>query len=380
MKIRIELSSLASRHQSGVAMYTKLLTESLSKRKDISLFGHYFNFADRQPRPGLASSHIQYEENRFIPLRVYAKLQSHDIALPFDITLPKVDATIFPNFATWPTIHSGICITVVHDLTYLYYPDAVEEKNLQHLKRVIPRSLRDADIVVTVSEAVKSELVKEFSLTPSKCIVTPIPPDASFSVKQTKKILAKVHKKYAIPTTKYLYFIGNLEPRKNIIDLIDAYLLLPDAVREEYSLIIAGGGGWKAEDARSAISDAVKKGENIRHIGFIDQADSPALYQGASLFVMPSLYEGFGIPVLEAMASGCSVVATDIPALREAGGKAAMYVPPNNPKALSKAIIKQLHQKPDVDKMQKNLQRFSWDKNVSVLINAIESSQKNKVS
>lgn len=364
MKIRVEISSLASIHQSGVPQYTRLLSEALLHNESVQLYNHYFNFLNRQPNPNVTTPKSQIATNKFIPLRLYAKTQSFGFAPPFDILLPKVDLTILPNFATWPTMQSRLRATVIHDLTYLYHPEVVEEKNLAHLRRVVPRSIKEADFIITVSESVKTELIHEFGLDPARCVVTGIPPATEFYQKSNNEI----HKKYGIPTKKYIYFIGSLEPRKNLYTLLESYLQLPDPIRKEYSLILAGGKGWKNELLQKALKRAVDSGENVRHIGFIDQADSPALYQKASLFVMPSLYEGFGMPILEAMVSGCPVVASDIPVLREIGAKAAVYANPTDAMDFKEKILSQLQREPTqewIKTAQDNVARFSWEDNVN---------------
>lgn len=368
MKVRVEISSLATQHQSGVASYTRLLTEALASTKDSTVRGHYFNFLKRQQQPQLDDSKLTREQNPLFPLRVYAKLQSFNIAPPFDLFLPTVDLTIFPNFATWPTSKSRLTATVIHDLTYLYYPELVEEANLAHLRRVVPRSIKTADIIMTVSESVKAELVREFKIAPEKCIVTPVPPAAGFRKELGSSDLDKVREKYDIGQKKYIFFMGNFEPRKNLQTLIEAYSQLPKTVQAEYRLILAGGKGWKSEKTQQALDTAVAAGADIQHIGYVDEDDRPALYQAASLFVMPSLYEGFGIPVLEAMLSGCPVVAADIPVLRETGGKAALYADPTSPNSFASAIKKALEAYPYSSKtMTDNVDRFSWDKNIEVI-------------
>lgn len=370
MKIRIEVSSLASRHQSGVAAYTALLTEALAKHGD-TVRAHYFDFAGRQPEPKL-NENIVREKNSLVPLRVYAKAQSYNIAPPFDILLPQVDLTIHPNFATWPTIKSKKVATVVHDLTYLYYPDLVEEKNLAHLRRVVPRTLQQADYIITVSEAVKAELIKEFNINPAKCIVTPVPPDEIFKKELPKDRLNNVRAKYGLGDRKYIFFLGNFEPRKNLKTLVQAYLELPKDIQDEYSLVLAGNYGWKFEETKELIDKAINDGANIKHIGFIDGEDRPALYQAASVFAFPSLYEGFGIPVLEAMLSGCPVVASDIPVLRETGGNAALYANPHNSSDLAEKLLTAIKKHPYSNKdMQANAARFSWNKNIENLLSTI---------
>jgi len=375
MKIRIELSSLASKHLSGVAQYTRLLTDSLSNKKDVKLYGHYFDFANRQPTPSLNIPLVNPEPNNKLPLRVYAKAQSYNLAPAFDLFLPSVDLTIFPNFATWPTIKSKFSATVIHDLTYIYFPDVVEEKNLAHLKRVVPRSIKKADFIITISNSIKAELMKEFSLKAEQCIVTPIPPDESFFKNISQQEITDVKEKYKLNRNKkFIYFIGNLEPRKNLSTLVKAYQLLPSDIKAEYSLILAGSKGWKTESTQAVIDAAIEAGEDVRHLGFIDQQDSPALYQAASLFVIPSLYEGFGMPVLEAMAGGTPVVASDIPILREVGAEAATYANPLSPESFRDAILKSLSlPKPLKLELQKNVRRYSWNDNIDTILNKVRS-------
>lgn len=371
MKIRIEISSLATPSISGVGHYVKRLTEALDKAPDTDVRAAYFNFMNRQITPDITLKR-QLEKNSLFPLRAYAKLQSFGVALPFDIFKPSVDLTIFPNFATWPTVRSKLRATAVHDLTYLYYPELVEEKNLAHLRRVVPRSIKKADFIVTVSEAVKAELVKEFSLDPERCVATPVPPEDIFY----KTSGNEVHKKYSIPTKKYIYFIGNLEPRKNLPTLVAAYRQLPQKMKDEYSLVLAGGKGWKTEKSQQSIDDARAAGEKVIHIGYVDQADSPALFQKASLFVMPSLYEGFGMPVLEAMVSKTPVVASDIPVLREAGGDAALYAQSKDPVDFRNKIESVLSSPELSDDLNKRaigqLKKFSWKDNAAKIIDCAE--------
>ena len=375
LKIRIEVSSLASKSISGVGNYTKMLAEALDGNTEIETRASYFNFLDRQPEPQLSLKR-RLEKNSLIPLRVYAKLQSYGFAPPFDFFLPKVGLTIFPNFATWPTVRSKYRATVVHDLTYIYYPEVVEQKNLAHLRRVVPRSIRKADFIITISETVKAELIKEFSVPPEKFIITTIPPDATYF----QKNINEIHKKYGIPTQKFIYFIGNLEPRKDLPTLIEAYRKLPVAIKKDYSLILAGGNGWKTEKSRQSLAEAQEAGENVVHVGFVDSKDAAAFYQRASLFVMPSIYEGFCMPILESMASGCPVIASDIPVLRETAGEAALFAKVGDSDSFSKTIQQLLYNAPLqqelINKGKQQLDHFSWGKNVEAIINRVESLSK----
>jgi glycosyltransferase involved in cell wall biosynthesis len=367
MRIRVEISGLATQQTSGVGNYTRLLANALAQ-KNCEIHGSYFNFLNRQIEPYGLSDRIHREKNSLIPLRVYAKLASYQLAWPFDIFKKPVDLTIHPNFARWPTVRSKRVVTAIHDLTYLYYPELVEEKNLQHLKRVVPRSIEKSDFILTVSNAVKKELMEEFSLEPEKCLVTPIPPSDDF---YNPSFAIDVHSIYKIPTKKYLLFVGNLEPRKNLITIVKAYRLLPEKLREEYSLVIGGGKGWNFEDTQKEIDKTQTVGY-VRQIGFVDQKDLPTLYAKASLFVMPSLYEGFGMPILESLATGTAVIASDIPVLREAGGQVVDYVDPNDPQAFADKINTLLTTGSSVstDAIRHHLAQFSWSKNSDIILSA----------
>ena len=368
LKIRLEVSSLATKNISGVGQYIRLLATHLSQNKDIQFNGAYFNFLNRQLDPDPIPNGT-LSKNQFIPLRIYAKLQSHKLAPAFDVFLPKVDLTIFPNFALWPTLKSKKKAAVIHDLTYIHFPEVVEKNNLPHLKRVVPRAIKKADFIITVSESVKKELVEIFGINPDRCVVTPIPPDKAFFTEVSKDDIKKVRTKYGLdPHKEYIYFIGNREPRKNLSTLVKAYELLPTPIKNKYPLVIAGGKGWKTAGTDAAIEQAIQNGNTIHTIGYIQQSDSPALFQGAKLFVMPSLYEGFGMPVVEAFASGTPVVASDIPVLREVGQETATYAAADSPSDFAKAIELAINKTSSRTSLQQAARRYSWQDNVQKII------------
>lgn len=370
MKIRIEVSSLASTHISGVGYYTQRLTDALAKHSGVTVRASYYNFLGRQPKP-VFDKKVIIEQHRFIPLRVYAKLQSHKFIFPFDFLSKRVALTILPNYARWPTLRSSFTATTIHDLTYLRYPELMEKNNLPHLQRVVPRAVKKSNLILTVSEAVKSELVQEFSIDPNKIIVTPVPPNDRFYDSNQNE----VHTKYGIPTQKYILFLSNIEPRKNVPVLIEAFTKLPKSVTKDLSLVIAGGLGWKSESSVKAIKKAVKLGFSVVQPGYIDESDKSALYQQAALFVMPSIYEGFGMPILEAIASNTPVIASDIPVLREAGGDGILYFKPGDSLSLQESITLLIDdpvlQKRLMKKARNHLKSFSWEKNAQSIVDAV---------
>lgn len=375
-KVRTEISTLATGTISGVGIYTKMIIESLDKDTSVEQDLSYFNFLNRQPAPDIRITQSKITSNKFVPLKIYSKLQSLNIAWPFDIFKPRVDLTIFTNFATWPTAKSKFTATTIHDLTYIYHPETVESKNLTHLRRVVPRTIKNTDIILTVSKTVKKEIVKEFGIDEDKIVVTYNTVDQRFYNKATSKEINYVKSKYKIPTDKYIYFIGNFEPRKNLVNLIRAYRLLPQSIKSEYSLVLAGGKGWSSKEAEKELQKSNLNNENVVHIGYINQKDSPTLYQGSNLFVMPSLYEGFGIPILEAMASNVPVACSDIAVLQETAGNAAVFFDPADDNSIASAIIKTLEDRDLRKKLinygLENINRFSWDENLNRILSKLQ--------
>lgn len=370
MKIRIEVSSAAIKNPSGVGQYTQRLANALGQTKGFLVKASYFNFLNRQTEPTLIKAVVR-EEQRFFPLRVYAKLQSYGLAPPFDLFKSSVDLTIHPNFSLWPTIKSKYKAVTIHDLTFVHHPELVEDKNLAHLRRVVPRSIRKADLVLTVSEVIKAEIIKVFRKPTGSIVVAPGTPDERFFEKSHREI----HNRYTIPTKDYVLFVGNIEPRKNLPVLVKAFSQLPAQSLQNLSLVIAGGVGWKSEASLATIKAAGSNGINIVQTGYVDGDDQTALYQNARLFVLPSLYEGFGMPILEAFASGTPVIASAIPVLKEVGDEAALFFDPKNADELTALMSSVLDDTKISERLsragKKRVKDFSWQKNVQAIEDAL---------
>ncbi|QQS68724.1 glycosyltransferase family 4 protein [Candidatus Saccharibacteria bacterium] len=355
LRLRICDSSPYDNQRSGVGNYSHLLRQAFEGSSKVVL---------SPPRIFISKKISGYL------YRLMEKLYSHGFPVPYDILLPQADLTLFTNFSTWPTLRTNSVMTVVHDLTYINYPEVVERKNLAHLRRVVPRSITRADTIITVSESMKKEICNVFAIRDDKVIVTRIPPSPEFSIKANKD----VHSMYRIPAGKYFLFVSNLEPRKNLKVLIKAYRLLPVSIRNTYSLVIAGGKGWKFEETQALIDEPLDVG-TVCQVGFVDQSDLPALFQKASLFVMPSLYEGFGMPIVEALASGCKVVASDIPVFHESGGGAIHYANPHDESDFASKIIHAIKTPLDNNAVRKHLATLTWDSNVETILDGYRATE-----
>jgi glycosyltransferase involved in cell wall biosynthesis len=224
-------------------------------------------------------------------------------------------------------------VLTIHDISFGYFPEYIKRSDLFFLKTLIPRSIRRADKIITVSESEKKNIVDFYKIPAEKvdCAYNGVDFER-FSRAYSAEEKENIRKKYTLPE-KFLLYISTLQPRKNIPIAIEA---LKDL---DIPLVIAGN--RKATNFDPKIDDIIKKDnldDKVIFPGWIDEKDKPALLQMAVCFVFPSLYEGFGIPVIEAMAAGVPVVCADIPVLREIGEDAALFGDPKNPEDFAEKI------------------------------------------
>ncbi|MCQ4322422.1 glycosyltransferase family 4 protein [Stutzerimonas stutzeri] len=204
--------------------------------------------------------------------------------------------------------HRGPSVTTIHDLSFIRYPDFHPRQRVRWLVKQLPRTLERADAIITDSEWVRQELIQTYRVDPS--IVTAIHLGAAQHYRpQAAPDARQVLNRYGLRYGQYLLFIGTLEPRKGVDTLLDAFAALPTVLQHSFPLILAGASGWKNEALQTRIEN-VARTKTLKHLSFVPEADLPALYSGAALFIAPSLYEGFGLPTLEAMACGTPTLCT----------------------------------------------------------------------
>jgi alpha-1,3-rhamnosyl/mannosyltransferase len=200
----------------------------------------------------------------------------------------------------------------------------------------IDLSLRRASMLITDSEFVRREVIACFGWPKERVMAVPLAGGEEFHPRQADA-LEPVLARYGLAPGSYLLYAGTIEPRKNIDGLLDAYAMLPSAVRRKWPLVLAGYRGWNSDALHERLTAQVRKGE-LRYLGFVPDDHLPLLFAGARLFAFPSFYEGFGLPVLEAMASGVPVVCSDASSLPEVAGDAAAMCHPQEIDALSALI------------------------------------------
>jgi alpha-1,3-rhamnosyl/mannosyltransferase len=231
-----------------------------------------------------------------------------------------------PNYFL-PDWAEGGVITV-HDLSVMLYPEAHPAERLRYFERRFARSLALAGHVITDSETVRQEVIAMLSVDSARVTAIPLGVDPWFHPRAAADIAATLAT-YDLVPAGYALCVSTVEPRKRIAELLDAWSLLPHAVRSRWPLMVTGGAGWLSEAVRAKMEAGARAGW-VRYLGFVPDADLPALYAGAALFLYPSVYEGFGLPPLEAMASGVPVVVANASCLPEVTGGAAMLVEPSD--------------------------------------------------
>jgi alpha-1,3-rhamnosyl/mannosyltransferase len=255
-------------------------------------------------------------------------------------------------------------VLTVFDLSFCRYPDTHPTPRVRFFEKHFYSRLPHVTHFITVSESIKREMVKTLTLPSEKITVTPLGCDAVFHPRMPAEL--KPHlRKWGLSAGEYVFSVGNREPRKNLKGLVEAYKELPATLRRRYPLVLAGGTGWLMSDWARKV-EKLGIASDVRMVGYVKQDDLPSLYAGAALLAFPSFYEGFGLPLVEAMASGCPVVTSGISSMPEVMGDAGCLVDPYRVESIREGIRKVLEDPAFRDSLRvKGLARagmFTWDR------------------
>lgn len=283
----------------------------------------------------------------------------------------RVDLFFAPTSYIIPFLFPRKCVVVVHDVYALIAPERHLKKAVAIEKRTFKRAITRARAVVAVSEFTKREVMRLTQLQESSITVVPnavrqSPAPAPIELSNAETFMSR----FNIPD-RYVLFVGTLEPRKNIFRLIEAFAIFkkkPQAA--DFKLVIAGNKGWYYDEIFQA-AQAVNLTNDIIFTGYVSEAEKNALYKKAAVFVFPSLYEGFGIPPLEAMSAGTPVVTSSTSSLPEVVGDAAICVDPTHTQEIADAIEQVLGNEQLrnelVEKGHRQVELFSWEKSAQAL-------------
>ncbi|MCK2097407.1 glycosyltransferase family 4 protein [Thauera aromatica] len=234
----------------------------------------------------------------------------------------------------------GPCVATIHDLSHIHYPAFHPADRVDFLERELPRTLDRATHLITVSDFVRQEMIELLGLQPERITTVLNGVDERFLPMPPAQTLA-ARRRARLGDRAYLLVVATLEPRKNLARLLDAYLGLPPRLRQRHPLVLAGARGWHDESLSQRL-DRLAESDGIIRLGFVDDEDLPALYAGAHAFAFASIYEGFGLPVLEAMACGVPVLTSSTSSMPEVVGGCGLCVDPFDVDAMREGLIRLL--------------------------------------
>ena len=275
----------------------------------------------------------------------------------------KLDLFHSPDFVLPPVSGNIPTLLTVHDLSFVHFPEVYPEVLVNYLNKVVPWSVARATHILADSEATKQDLMAIWQVADEKISVLYSGVSAAFEKVEDAERITAVRQKYNLGEAPYLLSVGTVQPRKNYQMLIQAFAPLAD--KFPHNLYIAGGKGWLYDEMMAEVE---KQGlsERVRFIGFVDDEDLPTLYSAADLYLFPSIYEGFGLPMLEAMACGVPVIASDVSSLPEVGTETAVMLPPNDVTQWTQTMDTLLSGAARRQKMAvagyQQVQKFSWKK------------------
>lgn len=307
------------------------------------------------------------------------------IRLSWEMAFNKQPDLLFVPSHTIPLVHPKKTIATIHDLAFKYYPELFGKSELYYQEFGLNMAVKKAAHIITVSENTKKDIVKLCHVKPEKITVIyhgydqnlykPLTPE---EIVRNQKLKEKsVYTSKILGLKPYIFFIGRIEKKKNILNLLKSYVFLRKEPKIKHKLVLAGKPGYGYEEIKSYINslpDAIKK--DIIELGYVENTKLSSWMKNADIFFFPTLFEGFGLPVVEAMASGVPVVASNTTSIPEIAGSAAVLVNPHKvydmAVALSKIINNQKFRYSLISKGKTRASMFTWQKSAEKTLKVFE--------
>ncbi|MFT5661306.1 MAG: glycosyltransferase involved in cell wall biosynthesis [Sulfurimonas sp.] len=349
--------------KSGIANYIENVVKALSVNSSIELIVNedevkYFNNI---------SENISF---RIVP-RFYAKplfnVAWHLFVLPFMIKKDRYEWMFLPaGNRRLMCFYPIKTFVTMHDLSQFHVQNKYDRFRMIYIKKVIPFFLKSADKIFTVSENTANDMVTHYKMKRENLIV-------NYNGVNTEKFMP-LHQ-WEKKVKPYILYVARIEhPGKNHLNLIKAYEKLDKIYKEKYDLYLVGS-DWNGAEVVHKYANASSDSKRIKFLGYVENSALPKYYHNASLFVFPSFYEGFGIPILEAMASGVAVASSSTSSLPEVGGNAALYFDPESPVSISEVISTILGDSRCRENMStlglEQVKKFTWSKHIEILQNNV---------
>ena len=331
MRIAIDARKL---HDFGIGTYIRNLVRGLAK---IDQTTEYVLLCREQDAAVAATLGPNF---RAVTERAGHYSIAEQLSVPLAVKRAHVDLFHAPHYVL-PVLTPGRTVVTIHDCIHLMFPEYLKHRlGYAYARASMWTAAHKSDRIFTVSEQSKRDILKFFKVPPEKIVVTPNAIDERFSVEPNAEHVKQIRERYQL-SHAYILYVGNIKPHKNLERLIEAFHQVRSQGRSELELLIIGDEISKLQSLRRAVHKHDLH-RYVRFHGFVPQETLSVLYRLASVFVFPSLYEGFGLPPLEAMASGTPVVTSNVSSLPEVVGDAAVLVDPYSPEAIAEGILKVL--------------------------------------
>lgn len=357
MRVALELQPCGGQ-MTGIGHYTFELTKRLVPTKEMRIQGNLFNFAARHDNSFLHNAMpFPVLENNLMPYGIYRRLWQF-LPVGYEALFGEADVTHFFNYIVPPRI-TGKVITTVHDMTHIRFPETVDKRNLRRLRQGLDYSLARSELIMTSSTFSQKEIAALCGIPEEKIRVIYPAPSISGRIYDKRELFHR----FGI-SGAYLLYVGSVEPRKNLPRLLLAYQKLRDQRKISDQLVLCGGNGWNNGEFYRTLGRLPCRNDVIM-TGYVTAAEKNTLLANAHAFVFPSLYEGFGMPPLEAMYWETPVVCSSAASLPEVAGDAACYVDPLSVESIAEGIEQvvsdRIYSRQLVEAGKTRCQQFDWD-------------------
>ncbi|MFS2112661.1 glycosyltransferase family 4 protein [Herbaspirillum frisingense] len=363
MRIALNATILLSPF-TGLGQYTYQLAQGLAARPEIDLNLFYGTAWDRAVRQAPVANIVMLKAGikRFVPCAYALKQALSQFRFTAGISAHPPDVYHEPNFLAFKCDKPSV--VTVHDLSWIRFPHTHPVERVRAMERYFEPGLRRASLVITDSEFVKAELMDVFGMAADRIVTVPLGVEALFHPRDVEQCRAVLQAQSLI-YGNYFLAVGTLEPRKNLSAALAAFSRLPASIRQRFPLVLAGMKGWQTSDMEQQMARMVNSGE-VRVLGYLPREELAVITAGAAALVYPSIYEGFGLPPLEAMACGVPVIVSNVSSMPEVVGDAGIKVEPHDIESISHAmecIVEDERMRTSLGRqaLERSLQ-FSWDR------------------
>lgn len=343
----------------GIGRYTYEIAKKIELKKDFNNSYFYAYHSNKLIHPS-DSKDVKLLRSYIVRNQFLKKIARKILMLSGKVFTPNYDLYWQPNFIPNEGIKAKKIVTSVHDFSFILHKDFHPKERIEYFEKNFFKNIVKSDALITGSEFSKKEILERLDFKDEDVHVIYHGIDHSLF-----KVYTDLSIDFDLPK-KFIFSVGSIEPRKNLLGLLKAYNLLSNERKAEYKLVLAGFKGWENDEIMSIINE---NKENIIYLGFISDIELAKVYNLSSCFIFPSFYEGFGLPVLEAMACGTPVVCSETTSLPEVGGDAVVYCDPYNiidiKDKLELVLNDTLLQEKMIEKGLKRAKLFSWEKSAS---------------